>query len=79
MSATQGVSSGSEFDSFIDERKKKKSIMLAIRESAKIRMRNWPMKREDMNDKDLELMKLEKYQSVMEKEMDALSVEKLSI
>ena len=42
-------------------------------------MRNWPMKREDMNDKDLELMKLEKYQSVMEKEMDALSVEKLSI
>ena len=79
MSATQGVSSGSEFDSFIDERKNKKSIMLAIRESAKIRMRNWPMKREDMNDKDLELMKLEKYQSVMEKEMDALSVEKLSI
>ena len=79
MSATQGVSSGSEFDSFIDERKKKKSIMLAIRESAKIRMRNWPMKREDMNDKDLELMKLEKYQSVMEKEMDALSVEKLCI
>ena len=78
MSATQGVSSGSEFDSFIDEREKK-SIMLAIRESAKIRMRNWPMKREDMNDKDLELMKLEKYQSVMEKEMDALSVEKLSI
>ena len=53
--------------------------MLAIRESAKIRMRNWPMKREDMNDKDLELMKLEKYQSVMEKEMGALSVEKLSI
>ena len=79
MSATQGVSSGSEFDSFIDERKKKKSIMLAIRESAKIRMRNWPMKREDMNDKDLELKKLEKYQSVMEKEMDALSVEKLCI
>ena len=78
MSATQGVSSGSEFDSFIDEREKK-SIMLAIRESAKIRMRNWPMKREDMNDKDLELMKLEKYQSVMEKEMDALSVEKLCI
>ena len=78
MSATQGVSSGSEFDSFIDEREKK-SIMLAIRESAKIRMRNWPMKREDMNDKDLELKKLEKYQSVMEKEMDALSVEKLSI
>ena len=37
------------------------------------------MKREDMNDKDLELKKLEKYQSVMEKEMDALSVEKLSL
>ena len=37
------------------------------------------MKREDMKDKNLELMKLEKYQSVMEKEMDALRVENQSL
>ncbi|KAL0003513.1 hypothetical protein SO802_017294 [Lithocarpus litseifolius] len=35
--------------------------------------------RQEINVKNVELMKLEKYESVMEKEMDALRVEKLSL
>ena len=60
MSATQRVSSGSKFDSFIDEREKKKYYASKHR-ICKIRIKNWLMKIEDMKDKNLELMKLEKY------------------